>query len=363
MVGLAVLAAVYMYTQAHNEWDAIAHVNGLGGDFHGTIWNPDRAILHGRSPYPPSGHITTVGPPPAVYLPPIFLVTLPLGLLSLHVANWVWFGILVCSTIATVAALGVRNPLCYALWGLSLPVVAALALGNATLLVALGAALTWRFRDRRVLGPLTAAATVSIKLWLWPLLAWLLITRPRAGARSGAALVSITACAWAVIRFDGLFDYPKLMHAEARQFVQTSVLLIAALSLLHVAVQAAAAIGIALGVALLALAFVWRRRDLDSYALALLAALVATPVAWDHYLVLPAIPLAIAWRSLSISWVWFPAMYLVLRSVARVPSHGLPLHDFACCLFAAAAAALVVVAGGSGGRSVAARSGGSRAFS
>lgn len=59
-------------------------------------------------------------------------------------------------------------------------------------------------------------------------------------------------------------------------------------------------------------------------------------------MILPAIPLTVAWRSLSIQWVWFPATYLVIRTAARIPSHEISAHDLACCLVAVAAAVLVV---------------------
>src|SRR4051794_147301 len=307
---VATAALVYMGREAHDQWTFLTQKNGFGTDFHGTIWNADKAVLDGRTPYP-SPSVVEMRPavPPAVYMPPIFVATLPLGLVPLHDARWIWFAILVVAALAIPLSVGVRNPWCLALWMLSLPVMQALVLGNATVLVALGTALTWRFRDRRFAGPIAAAAAVSVKLWLWPLLLWLLITRPRAGLRAVLALICITLVAWAALGFHGLLGYPSLIHSEAKAYIQISVLLIAALALLHIDVKIATAAGVAVGASLLACAYLLRRRDLDSFALALLAALIATPVAWPHYLMIVAIPLMIGWPSLSIAWAWFPLVY------------------------------------------------------
>ena len=79
---------------------------------------------------------------------------------------------------------------------------------------------------------------------------------------------------------------------------------------LDVPVKVAAAAGIVAAAILLALAAFRASDEVQSLALALLAALVATPVGWPHYLILMALPIAIAWPSLSFAWLWFPALWL-----------------------------------------------------
>ena len=337
---VATLAAVYMYGQAHAHGVHLAGINGFGSDFHGTIWAPDRAILHGVSPYPnPSGPFATE---PAVYLPPIFLLTLPLGWLSLPAATWVWFGCLIASAIGVLAVLGVRDPWCYAFMLLSLPVVEALVLGNASILVALGAALAWRFRHRPALGPIAVAATVAVKFWLWPLVFWLLIVRPRSGVRAAVLLAVVTLGAWAAIGFDGLLSYPALLHTEAQLFVRGGVLLVAALVQLNVAVKLAAAAGVVGGLVLLGTAWIRRASEIESFTLALLASLVATPVAWPHYLVVMAVPIAILWRTIAPAWAWFPALWIAIHVGRRYQPVG---HSLALSLFAALPVVMVVAFG------------------
>jgi hypothetical protein len=315
LVVLAVAAALYMYGQAHADAVTINHNSGFGSDFRGTIWNADRAIRHGLSPYPPPS--TILSRLPAVYLPPIFLATLPLAWVSFHIAVWVWFGCLLAAAFAVLALIGVRDPWCYALFALSLPIEQALVLGNASILVALGVALAWRFRERPILGPLAAAATVTIKFWIWPLLVWLLIVRPRAGLSAGIMFVALTLGAWGLIGFHGFLDYPALIHAEGSHFAYAGVLFVPALIQLHVMVRIAAALGVLGGVALLALAYARKSREIDVLSLALLASLVGTTVGWPHYLILMGIPIAIVYPTLALAWSWFPALWAATHLGAK----------------------------------------------
>ena len=335
---LATVALIYMYWQAHANGVWLAHANGFGSDFHGTVWAPDRAVLHGISPYPSGSQTFAIEP--AVYLPPIFLVTLPFGWLSLHVAIWVWFGVLMASAFGVLAVLGARDPRCYAFLIMSLPVVQALVLGNASILIALGAALGWRFRKHPILGPVAIAATVAVKFWLWPLFVWLLIIRPRAGLRAVLAFAAINLGAWTAIGFHGLRGYPALMHTEGRLFAREGVLFVAALIQLNVAIKLAVAIGFLGGLILLGAAWVYRASEIKAFSLALLAALVATPVAWPHYLILMALPLVIVWPRLTLAWAWFPALWLA-EHIGE--AHGQIGQSLALCLFAVLP--VVIVAG------------------
>ena len=341
---LATGAAVYMYGQAHAHGVHLAGINGFGSDFHGTIWAPDRAILHGVSPYPSVSRPFVVEP--AVYLPPIFLVTLPLGWLSLHAATWVWFGLLMASAIGVLAVLEVRDPWCYAFMLMSLPVVEALVLGNASILVSLGAALAWRFRHRPIGGPVAVAATVAVKFWLWPLVLWLFVLHPRSGVRAAIVLAVVTLGAWAAIGFDGLLSYPALLHTEAQLYVREGVLFIATLVQLNVAVKVAAAAGFLGGLVLLGAAWIRRSSEIESFALALLASLVATPVAWPHYLALMAVPIAILWRKIALAWAWFPSLWVAIHVGRHFQPDSRPVgHTLALSLFAALPVVMVIAVG------------------
>jgi hypothetical protein len=323
--GVAVVVALCAYASV---CAAVAELR-FGSDFIGTIWRPDHAVLHGLPPYPDASR--PLPSAPAVYPPTIFVLSAPLGLLPAHIAAWVWFGILVAAAFGIAWAVSVRVPWFFALLLISLPVAQALMLGNASILIALGVALTWRFRDRPGLGPLMAAVTVSIKPWAWPLLVWLLLVRPRAGVRAAISFVGLTLVSWASLGFSGLSQYPALMHDELLAYARAGDLFVGVLTHLDVPVAAAAGLGLAGGLALLGAAAARRSNDLQAFSFALLAALVATPVAWPHYLVLMAIPIAIRWPRPALAWLWFPGVF-VLVEIAE--SGGRLLESFAFCLLA-----------------------------
>ena len=337
-VVLATAAAVYMCWQAQGDGVAIAHGSGFGPDFQGTIWDADRAVLRGVSPYPdPAKPLVR----PAVYLPPIFVLTAPLGWLSLHAATWLWFACLLASALAVLIVLGVRDPWCYVLFAASLPVAQALVLGNASILVALGIALAWRFRGRPILGPLAVAATVALKFVFWPLIVWLLIVRPRSGIRSAVMFGVLTLAAWGMIELHGLRGYPALMHAEGSHFAYAGSLFVAALIQLHARVRDAAAAGLLLGLSLLGLAWTRRSRETEVFSLALLASLVATTVGWPHYLIVMAIPIVILAPRISLPWLWFPALWAATHLGPKPGQYG---YSLIFCGFAALPVVLVFAA-------------------
>lgn len=325
---LSAATSVFMLRYAHEQWVEMDKANGFGSDFHGTIWAPDRALLDGDSPYPsPSAPFAIQ---PAVYLPPIFLVTLPLALIPLHAATWVWLALLVASLFGLLAVLEVRDPRCYALVILSLPFVQALVLGNAGILVAFGVALSWRCRHHPLFGPLAVAATVAVKFWLWPLFFWLFLINKRSGVRAAITFGAMTLVAWSAIGFEGLREYPDLMRTEVRLFAPDGVLYVGALIDFNMAATLAAAVGLVAALVLLGAAWIKRSSELVALSLALLASLVATPVAWPHYLVISAIPLIINWPRLSLAWAWFPALWLAGQTSFLVLNRTSPF-----CVFAA----------------------------
>ena len=348
---LAATAAAYMSWQAHADAVTIGNTNGFASDFQGTVWEPDRAIMHGLSPY--SDPSQPLGPMPAVYLPPIFLASLPLAWFSLHVATWLWFATLMAAAFAILRVLGARDPWCYAVFAVSLPVEQTLVLGNATILVALGVALAWRYRERPIIGPLAVAATVAIKFWIWPLVVWLLITRPRAGVRAALMFAALTLSAWALIGFDGFLHYPALIQAEGRRFAYAGSLFVPALVQLHHTVGFAAATGFIAGLLLLGLAWTRRSTEIEVFSLALLASLVATTVGWPHNLAVMAIPIIILYPRLAPAWLWFPGLWFATH---LGPKPGQFEYSLPFCIFAALPVFIVFASSRASRRSLGAES-------
>lgn len=181
------------------------------------------------------------------------------------------------------------------------------SVGQATLFVVLCVALSWRWRDRplRASGALTAA--VCIKLLVWPVVVWFLLTRRyRVGIYSALASSVLIAGSWAVIGFDGFVGYPNLLQSTADVLGEKGLLLYALL--IKYVSHSVATIGTLLA-AWLFMTGAWVCRDDDrlSLTLTLLAALFATPIFWLHYFGLLIVPIALygglLWSVVPVLWV------------------------------------------------------------
>jgi hypothetical protein len=304
-VGFALLLAFAGYG---NSWS-------IGFDFRGTLWEPARALLDGTPVYPePTEDAVAVGNP-AVYPPVFILASMPLALLPVTAASWVWLVVLGACVFAALRIVGVRDWRCHVLALTSLVVVHGLWFGNLTLLLAPLVALAWKYRDRHRTAGLAVGVAVAAKLFVAPLVVWLLLTRRyRAAAWAVVSAVVLVFGSWLLIGFEGLADYPALLG------VLQDVYAIRSLSIATVAASLGASVDVAVALAalagLLCLAFaVWlsRRDDADRkvFTATVTACVVASPVVWPNYFALLYIPIALRWPRLAPAWFFGQAIWLV----------------------------------------------------
>jgi len=183
----------------------------------------------------------------------------------------------------------------------------------------LGAAAAWRYRDRPAVSGIAAALTATLKLFLWPLGVWLLVTRRiRAAVFCACAGVLVLMGGWAAIGFAGLRSYPHLLHVLSQVEAGTSY---SPVALLRLSGRSATLLTVALVVAVLvAIVLAARGPDGDrrSFAVAVIGALAATPLLWLHYFALLLIPIALYRPRLSA--LWFAPVVLWLTPTTH--SHG-----------------------------------------
>ena len=286
--------------------DLDGRFGSYGFDFSGTLWEPAKDVASGISPYPePTAASLAVGNP-SVYPPLPIVAIVPLAGLDFDAAYGVWALALALAVLGALRLVGVRDWRCHALALLSPPVVEGLFLGNIALLLLLPLAAAWRWRANAGRVGIALAAAVAVKPFLVLVVVWLVLTR-----RLRAALVAIGATAvlllgpWAAIGFDGLREYPDLLRGLEGVFGPGTVSVPGALSFVlagTVAHRAACALA---AVAFVAVA--WRLRhgadgDLRVFATMVCASVVASPLAWPHYLALLFVPLGIARPRLSGAW-------------------------------------------------------------
>lgn len=245
-------------------------------DFH-IFWIAGQHYLHQHTPY---GHSVSEA---FVYPPPAALLFAPLALLPYHVAAGVFLVISLAAVVGALWLLDVRDPRLYAATFLSPAVLTALTIGTITPLLLLGLAAVWCFRDRRGVA-IPVALLVVLKLFLWPMLVWLLLTgRKRATVESVVLSVVVTLVTWAWIGFADIGRYPsildQLVRAEGAKSYALASGRIAEVLLAGVVVAA-----------------LWIGRRLGErrlFAIAVVGAILASPIVWLHYLALLTIVFAV----------------------------------------------------------------------
>jgi alpha-1,2-mannosyltransferase len=274
-------------------------------DLHDAFRPAAQAVLDGRSPYPPPTTDALATRSQFVYLPFASFLFVPFALVPALVADLVGTALVIAAGAAALWTLGIRDWRCYGLALASPPVLSAIQTVNLTLPLALALAAAWVMRNRRVAPGLVLALTLATKLFLWPMLVWLLATRRyRAAGGALAATAALIVGAWAAIGFDGAREYAEVLRVLAAALATDSYTPFALATDLGARESLARALGGAIALAVLGASWVFGRRgdDRRSFTLAILAALLFTPIVWLHYFTLLFVPIAIVHRRLSALW-------------------------------------------------------------
>ena len=241
-----------------------------------------------------------------VYPPPSAFLLIPFALLPYELAAAIWLALILVSIPLTLLATGVRDWRCHAVTILAASTLAVLGSGSLSAFLALGTALLWKYRDRAALAVVLVAAIVVAKLYLWPLLLWLLATRrPRTAGLGFATAIGLALIGWAITGFAGLTNYPHRVGSVTSLEQGQSYSPIALALSLGAPLRVAQAIVLCAGVLLLA-ALVRTARGPDgdrrSFILAIAATFVFSPISWLHYFVLLAVPIGLASPTLTPLW-------------------------------------------------------------
>jgi hypothetical protein len=183
-------------------------------------------------------------------------------------------------------------------------------------------AVAWRYRDRATVAGIALGAAVAAKLFVWPVVVWLVLTRRyRAAAWAAVTGVVLVVGAWALIGFEGMRDYPSLLRAVQDVYAERSISVSTAAGALGASVDLAVAVAAICGLALLAVAaLVVPRGDGDrrAFALAVGASIIASPIVWPNYAALLFVPIAVTWPRLAPVW-FFGYVTWLLGTVAPKP--------------------------------------------
>jgi alpha-1,2-mannosyltransferase len=281
-------------------------------DLH-VMWSAGHDVVTGHSPYP------------FVYPAPAAILMVPFGALPWKVAVVAFSLTVMAAAVLTLRVLGIRDWRCYAAALGSLPGVTAVTAGTLSWPLALCAALAWRYRDRRFVVAGAIALAVVTKLFLWPLVIWLIATRRmRTAATTIALAITVVIASWAVIGFAGMLSYPHHLGTIQGFEQEKGYSLFPLLRGLGLSTGWTRVVLLALTVVLIGVIVkAGRGRDGErrAFCLAVGAALLLSPIMWPHYLVLLFVILALFRRAFCAAWA-VPLLYWVLPYLVVPGSHS-----------------------------------------
>jgi hypothetical protein len=337
-IPLAVVAVVATAAVAVNAIVVVPDVElppQLFSDFEFNVWDPGHAILDGESPL---RDLDAGSPNVSVYPPAAQVATLPFVLLPYDLSLVVWLALLGAATVLALRLCGVTDPRVVALAVFSPPVLSGLAYANVALLVTLAVALAWVWRDRHRRVAIVVGVVVATRVFVWPLVVWLLITgRRRAAFESVVVALVVTVVGWAAVGFRRIGDYEEVFRDRARAFVDDGVSVASVAANFGLSAGAATLLAACVGLGALALAWSSRGDDLESLAWAVTAAVFASPTVWTHYYAVFLVPLALSTPRLS---RWWLLPYLTIPQLSVAPQAGGRIVDAAAGLAFALATAV-----------------------
>ena len=260
------------------------------------------AAIHGESPWSVRGFF---------YPPFAALVFAPLAAVPFWLGAVPFTILAAAALVAALYILGTRDWRCYAVLLASYPAAISVSTGTLSGVMLLLVAVSWRYRDRRWLPGLALGTALALKLFLWPFIVWLIVTR-----RARQAITSVfcgallTAAGWAVIGPGQLPTY-RNAAADADVLARASYSPYALFDAVGLSPAGARLCVAIVGATVLAACVAVRKDDIRAFNLALAAALALSPVVWIHYFVLLYVPIALARSRLSGLW-FLPALYFIV---------------------------------------------------
>jgi alpha-1,2-mannosyltransferase len=285
----------------------------FASDFHRAYWPAAHRILDGQSPYIDPRLLTVANG--FIYPAVGALLFAPVAFISNALGGVIFTLLNIAAGLLTLRVLNVRDFRLYGLVFFWLPVISAWETANVTLLLGLGVALAWRYRQRPATIGLLVAVLVSVKVFLWPLGIWLLATRRyKSMAYAAAYGVVLNVAAWTILGFNELPRYARLAKAFTKDGERVGYSVVALV--LHVGATPAVAYATALalaGVSCVACVVSGRRgNDRAALVWCLAVTMLATPIIWLHYFALLMVPLALTRPRLSGAWALPLAMWVCL---------------------------------------------------
>ncbi|SNQ45991.1 conserved membrane hypothetical protein [Frankia canadensis] len=251
------------------------------------------AVRAGQDPYPTPGTAAVHSGFAFVYP---YLTALPFAPLSgLRHADDVFVALSVLAVLAGARLAGARDWRVFALVIAASTTIIGLQMGTLNALLFAGLTLAWRRRDRPATCGTVLALLVYSKVFLLPLLLWPVLARRWRAAAVAGVVLAVLLGAGELLSPLGTRGYLDLLGQLGRAESVAGVSLTGLLANVGLPMGVAAGLARAAAVAVLAgCGWALRRRGHDerlAYTGGVVAAVLASPIVWCHYLLLLVAPL------------------------------------------------------------------------
>jgi alpha-1,2-mannosyltransferase len=281
-----------------------------------------RQVLNGANPYEPVASAAFVTGHAFVY--PYFIAWLfvPFALLPTHLATIAYSALSVASIVVGCHLLSGRAIKASVILLMCSTTIIGLQMGTLNALLLLGLAAAWRYRSRPWLSGVLVGMLALAKLFLVPMIVWLVLSRRyRSAAVASGVVVSMLVAGWAMGPIDAK-RYMSLLSTLRGNEAAHSWSLTSLLQNLGLSGGAAQLAAFAAGAAVLAASLALRRFGADEtavYCAAVLASLLISPIVWSSYLVLLAVPLLVGGAPDSAMIAFAVASWLLVTPDAASP--------------------------------------------
>lgn len=283
-------------------------------------------LLHGLSPYPhhPDPSVLAIGHS-FVYPPIAAYPFIPFTALPAHVAIIVYLVASIAAIPVALWIIGVRDWRVFGIVFLWEPVLMWLLEGPIEPWMLLFVALGWRWRANLLRLATIVALLVSFKLFLWPLLVWLLATRRvRAFLASATLTAAFILAPFASVGIDALRSYPHLLRTLTMVDGPSSFSLLAVFdsATSHHSAQLALVLATFILVGVIGAVARGEEGDRRAFSVAIVAAVMLSPIVWAHYFILLAAPIALVRPRLAALW-FTPLLFWATGASALGEPHRL----------------------------------------
>ncbi len=283
--GLAARTLLFLVAAGMTSLVAFGALGRTGGpfDFH-TYYLAGQAVLAGHSPYPAADPRVLAGQDQFVYPAPAALLAAVFAVVPLAVAAFVFEVGAIVASLASLWIVGERRAVALAFAALSPVILNAVNVGTIMPFLMLLTACAWRYRDRPWASGLAVCGLIALKLFLWPLVLFLLCRRSyRAALIATTGSAAVIVCSWAALGFAGMATYPQVLamlaQVEGHLTFATGQLVVAAGG----SETAGKALSLAVTGLLLAAAVRLRADAAGCFALCVCAGLTSSPIVWLNY--------------------------------------------------------------------------------